>query len=209
MTVRSTNGTRWSDPIETVPAPTAAAVETDWSGWQHWLDSYLNIERKKARDTFAEVYEALGNACIELHDEIERVEQQVAELVGAVSVLKGLGPPPGIRFRGDYDASTDYSIHDIVAKNGSSFVALRDRPGVCPGEHWQLLAGKGDRGRAGPSGPCGMTCDRGEPAPLVKGWLINKTEFTVAPVLSSGEVGVALELRALFQEFLDQTRAGG
>src|SRR6516225_9421114 len=86
MTTRSTSGDglQWAESVHTPVAP--GAIETDWSGWQSWLDSYLNIERKKARDTFAEVYEALGNACIELHDEIERVEQQVAELRGAMDV---------------------------------------------------------------------------------------------------------------------------
>jgi hypothetical protein len=55
-----------------------------------------------------------------------------------------------------------------------------------------------------------MTGGRGEraPAPAIKHWVVNKEKFTAMPVLSDGTVGAALELRGLFQEFLDQTRAG-
>jgi hypothetical protein len=56
-----------------------------------------------------------------------------------------------------FDAAAEYLAHDVVGHNGSSFVALRDRPGACPGENWQLLASKGDRGERGGRGPRGMT----------------------------------------------------
>jgi hypothetical protein len=201
MTTRSTNGDGlvWSEPTE--------KAETDWSGWEAWLQSHLAVERNKNGEIFDDLHEALEFTRGDLYKGIERLEREVAELAGAIGVLKGLGPPPGIRFRGSYDPNVDYSIHDIVAKNGSSFVALRDRPGVCPGEHWQLLAGKGDRGQVGP-GPRGQTGARGEPAPKIKTWVIDKRKFTASAVLSDGTVSPAIELRALFQEFLDQTRAG-
>jgi hypothetical protein len=207
MTTRSTSGDglQWAESVHTPVAP--GAIETDWSGWQSWLDSYLNIERKKARDTFAEVYEALGNACIELHDEIERVEQQVAELRGAMDVMRSLGHA-GLRMRGKFDAAADYLAHDVVTHNGSSFVAKRDKPGTCPGEGWELLASKGDRGERGERGPRGQIGHRGQPAPAIKHWLISKEKFTASPILSDGTIGKPLELKGLFQEFLDQTRAG-
>jgi hypothetical protein len=44
-----------------------------------------------------------------------------------------------------------------VALNGSSFVALKDRPGDCPGDGWQLLASAGKRGERGLRGPIGDT----------------------------------------------------
>ena len=53
-----------------------------------------------------------------------------------------------------------------------------------------------------------MTGGRGERAPEIKGWLVNKAKFTAAPILTDGSVGAPLELKSLFQEFLDQTRAG-
>jgi hypothetical protein len=204
MVTRSTNGDGLlrSDPVHT---PVPAVAETDpWAGWERWLQGHLDIER----DVTVEIIgETLGITRADLLKMIEPLQREVAELSGAIGVLKGLGPPPGIRFRGSYDPNADYSTHDIVAKYGSSFVALRDRPGVCPGEHWQLLAGKGERGRAGPSGPRGMTGGRGERAAVIKHWLVDKQNFTASPILSDGTVGAALELRGLFQEFLHQVRS--
>jgi hypothetical protein len=114
----------------------------------------------------------------------------------------------GLRIRGSFDAAGEYLAHDVVEQNGSSFVAKRDRPGACPGEGWELLASKGSRGERGGPGPRGMTGGRGERAPEIKGWLVNKAEFTASPILTDGSVGAPLELKSLFQELLDQTRAG-
>jgi hypothetical protein len=208
MTTSSTNGdgTHWSEPRET---PAAVVAANGWEGWETWLRSHLDIERDLTVEVVGEVVAALR---VEIADAVEKrvapLAREIAELVGAVGVLKGLGPPPGIRFRGSYVSDADYSIHDIVAKNGSSFVALRDRPGVCPGEHWQLVASKGNRGERGVPGPRGQVGGRGERAPGIKAWLIDKTKFTASPILADGSIGVPLELKGLFQEFLDQTRAG-
>lgn len=57
----------------------------------------------------------------------------------------------GVSVRGTYDPNVNYHQHDIVARNNSSFIALRDGPGDCPGPDWQLLAGQGKRGRDGGS----------------------------------------------------------
>jgi hypothetical protein len=46
-----------------------------------------------------------------------------------------------------------------VLVNGSSFVALRDSPGTCPGSGWQLMAASGRDGKDGQRGPRG---ERGE-----------------------------------------------
>ena len=208
MTVRSTNGTRWSDPIET-PAP-VAQVETDWSGWEEWLQSHLAIERTENGKIFDDIYEGFKGfefTRSDLYKGLERLEREVAELRGAMNVMRSLGHA-GLRLRGAFDAAAEYLAHDVVVRNGSSFVALRDRPGACPGEHWQLVASKGNRGERGVPGPRGQVGGRGEPAPTIKTWLVDKTKFTASPVLSDGTVGAALELKGLFQEFLDQTRAG-
>ncbi|WP_152535814.1 hypothetical protein [Bradyrhizobium sp. Ai1a-2] len=61
------------------------------------------------------------------------------------------------RPRGTYDPSKDYKRLDITMLNGSSFVALRDDPGPCPGENWQLVASAGKRGQQGPKGERGPT----------------------------------------------------
>jgi hypothetical protein len=65
---------------------------------------------------------------------------------------------------GTYQPETVYRQLDIVMLNGSSFVALADEPGACPGDGWQLLAGVGKRGQQGDRGGPGA---RGEAGPAV------------------------------------------
>jgi hypothetical protein len=54
--------------------------------------------------------------------------------------------------RGTYDEAIAYRRLDVVALNGGSFIALRDDPGPCPGEGWQLLASRGKAGKPGDPG---------------------------------------------------------
>jgi hypothetical protein len=67
--------------------------------------------------------------------------------------------PPAIR--GTYDPNKIFLQHDLVIKNGGSFIARRDGAGVCPGPDWQQLTqpgktgAKGERGFAGARGPQG------------------------------------------------------
>jgi hypothetical protein len=56
---------------------------------------------------------------------------------------------------GTFDAHEHYRMLDTVALNGASFIAKHDNPGPCPGEGWQLLAQKGQRGVAGDKGERG------------------------------------------------------
>ena len=53
---------------------------------------------------------------------------------------------------GNYSAEKDYRCLDIVALDGSSFIACCDFPGKCPGKEWQLLAGVGPPGPQDPQG---------------------------------------------------------
>jgi len=50
--------------------------------------------------------------------------------------------------RGTYSADGEYMALDVVAMNGSSFVAKIDDPGACPGDGWQLVASRGGKGDA-------------------------------------------------------------
>jgi chitodextrinase len=72
---------------------------------------------------------------------------------------------------GTHGAEKKYRCLDIVARDGSSFIARRDFPGVCPGEDWQLLAGAGRSGPQGPQGEKGESVV-GPPGklPAVKRW---------------------------------------
>jgi hypothetical protein len=60
-----------------------------------------------------------------------------------------------ITIRGLWKAADRYRALDVVALNGSSFVARIDEPGQCPGDGWQLIAAQGNRGKAGERGPKG------------------------------------------------------
>ena len=57
-----------------------------------------------------------------------------------------------ITVRGTFDETANYRRLDVVARNGGSFVALKDAPGSCPGPGWQLIASQGRRGVAGEKG---------------------------------------------------------
>jgi hypothetical protein len=87
------------------------------------------------------------------------------------------------RPRGTYDPSKDYRQLDIAMLNGSSFVALCDDPGPCPGENWQLVASAGKRGQQGVKG------ERGPIGPLA-----------IAPRIASSEIDAAYNLTLLYAD---------
>ena len=69
----------------------------------------------------------------------------------------------GITWRGPWAAATGYHVHDAVAFQGSSYLAVKASLGKTPGGNpsdWAVLAqaGKvGSPGAAGPQGPAGRT----------------------------------------------------
>lgn len=71
----------------------------------------------------------------------------------AVVAAKGDRGDPGAspKVRGTYNADEEYRALDVVALDGSSFIARHDEPGPCPGEGWQLVASRGGRGKPGDS----------------------------------------------------------
>jgi hypothetical protein len=114
----------------------------------------------------------------------------------------------GFVVRGTYDSDAEYHYLDVVALNGSSFVALKNSPSLCPGDDWQLLASRGSRGHRGESGERGIMGMRGEPglgAPLIRAWEIDRARYTATPIMSDGSRGPTLELRALYEQFLLET----
>jgi hypothetical protein len=91
--------------------------------------------------------------------------------------------------------------------NGSSFVALKDAPGPCPGSDWHLLASRGSRGSRGPVGLGGARGEPGQDAPMIVDWYIDKATYRATPVMSNGKLGAPLEMRDLFQQFLLETQS--
>jgi hypothetical protein len=70
------------------------------------------------------------------------------------------GRTPAVK--GTWEAGEAYEALDVVMCEGSSFIALCDAPGACPGDDWQIFA---RRGRAGPPGDAGPIGQRGYPGP--------------------------------------------
>ena len=79
------NNMQVTEPIVT------RAPEPDWSGWENWLRSHLDIQREIMTEAFGE---ALGSTCQELRDRISALELKLAELTGAIDILRGTTPPP-------------------------------------------------------------------------------------------------------------------
>ena len=79
------NNMQVTEPIVT------RAPEPDWSGWENWLRSHLDIQREVMTEAFGE---ALGLTCQELRDRISALELKLAELTGAIDILRGTTTPP-------------------------------------------------------------------------------------------------------------------
>src|SRR5262249_42311042 len=63
------------------------------------------------------------------------------------------GTSPSVR--GAFNVYKKYAQLDVVEYDGTSYVARRDNPGVCPGDGWQSLSRSGHRGPAGERGAQG------------------------------------------------------
>ena len=115
------------------------ASEPDWSSWEKWLRSHLDIEREFMIEVFGE---ALG---IELRDRISPLELKLAELTGAIDILRGLQPPPPAKFQTICAWKPD-TIHyegAIVAFAGGTWQAQRDTARVPGAQDWVCLASAG------------------------------------------------------------------
>jgi hypothetical protein len=184
------------------PSCMETGEQDQWRGWNLWLKNNLLIERDLLLRAFGE---ALGELEAKRDAEIRKLELKLAECAGAVDVLR---TGKTMRVRGTFNVNAEYKQFDIVAVDGSSFIALEDRPGRCPGEHWQLLASAGKRGGRGPVGPKG---EQGEPGlsapamPYFKGFHADPKTYTLSIITSDGHVH-ALSLRGLFQQFFNETR---
>jgi hypothetical protein len=111
--------------------------------------------------------------------------------------------------RGTFNETADYRRLDVVALNGGSFVALKDKPGPCPGSGWQLIASQGKRGIAGERGERGSPGPRGDAGAsgaTICDWKIDRARYLAMPVMSDGRDGPQLELRGLFEQFFSEVR---
>lgn len=99
----------------------------------------------------------------------ERGEQGIpGEGIQGPSGEQGIPGPVGeageagrsIAVAGTWRPHATYAALTVVARDGGSFIALRDDPGPCPGEGWQLMT---RQGKAGPPGPKGERGEKGNP----------------------------------------------
>jgi hypothetical protein len=117
--------------------------------------------------------------------------------------------------RGLWQADGVYQALDLVSLNGSSFIAKHDKPGICPGEGWQLIVSQGKQGKPGEQGPQGLPGEKGARGDRgadgrnleLTSWHIDHKSYVITPLLSDGKRGPSLNLRALFQQFLDEMQS--
>jgi hypothetical protein len=64
---------------------------------------------------------------------------------------------------------------------------------------------KGERGEPGKVGQSGRKGERGPSGPAIEEWRIAREHFCAIPFLSDGTSGAKLNLRALFEEYQNQT----
>jgi hypothetical protein len=147
---------------------------TGADGWENFVQSAILQERDYFVDLLTEV--------------VARLQREVRDETKAM-----LDQALATRVRGTFTPTASYVRGDMVALDGGSFVARRDKPGPCPGDGWQLMAKQGQRGIAGPEGK------RGPPGNIITGWILDRGNFRVTPRLSDGSLGPALELRELFE----------
>jgi hypothetical protein len=201
----------YTEPVYTeragaaIAAPTSAdGQETDWSGWQRWLDGWLAIERQAIAETIAE---ALNELEAKRDQQVRELELKLAELTGALGVLRRGG---AMRVCGTYSEGTRYEQHDLVAVDGSSFIAREDNPGRCPGAGWQLLASAGRRGARGFPGPNGERGEPGENATAEAGFMalhLDRKTYTIFLSTTDGRIH-ELSLRGLFEQFVSDMQGG-
>lgn len=98
------------------------------------------------------------------------------------------GPPAYVgEAKGLFDPEAEYCARDVVALNGSAFMAKADNPGECPGDGWMLLAQKGKRGEKGDRGERGMEGKSGKDGAQPIALTIDRESMEFRMILDSGE----------------------
>ena len=101
-------------------------------------------------------------------------------------------PQPGGRAMGLHDPAATYFAMDVVAHNGSTWIAKRDDPGELPGDGW-MLGAKGSRGKPG---------ERGRDGIHVRS--ISVAGYCLALQLSDGKT-LSVNMRPMLERFMRET----
>jgi hypothetical protein len=128
-----------------VASPAPVIDEEYQAGWDRWLQGHIEIERGHLIAVLGEEFAAIGLRSEKQLGQIAALELKLAELTGAVDVLRGKEPPPPAKFprAKAWREDTVYHDGDIVAFAGGTYQARRDTARV-PGEKdWVCLATAG------------------------------------------------------------------
>jgi len=112
-----------------------------------------------------------------------------------------------VTVRGAFAVHKKYTRFDVIEYDGSSFVAIRDNPGIPGDDGWQLVSRSGRRGPAGEVGPRGRKGEKGEKgdSPEIVSWHLERKTYRAFPVFADGKMGPELNLRPLFEQFVEET----
>jgi hypothetical protein len=196
MVARGADGIFRTEPHETHSNGGALPVTADdGQDWWTWVQDALDKERAALGPWIErQLGMFLSEWVTPLERQIKELELRLATLTGAIDVLRGRGAPGSFNVKGTFIADAVYLANDVVAFNGSSFVALKDRPGACPGDGWQLLASagkRGARGERGLQGPCGKVR-----------WLGLDTEKMTIKIMHSDGGTSVIPLRGIFSDVM-------
>jgi hypothetical protein len=144
------NALQCTQPV-TSPAP--STDEEYCAGWERWLRGHLDIERGHLIAVLGEEFAATRNELLDrIEPQLEKqlgkisaLELKLAQLSGAVDVLRGKEPPLPAKFPRvkAWKEDTVYYEGDVVAFAGGTYQARRDTVRV-PGEKdWVCLATAG------------------------------------------------------------------
>ncbi len=203
----------------------------DRDSWNAWADERINAALEQHQNFVTEVTgAALGEISAGLREEFRKELEtatgklgvELRELIAAFGTefarlqtefarrgSQALATETGgLHLRGAFRSDQDYDRLDIVTIEGSSYIARQDGPGPCPGNGWRILACAGPTGPQGPKGehglpgPTGRIGLQGKPGTSINGWRIEPASYSVYPIISDDKPGPALELRALFEQFI-------
>jgi hypothetical protein len=96
------------------------------------MREYVKKERRDLVDQINKAIDNIAKAIFKTEDDVLNVRGEITK---------------GLEFRGPLDSQATYTKNNVVMVNGSSFIAVKDNPGQCPGDGWKLLAAAGKRGR--------------------------------------------------------------
>ena len=99
--------------------------------------------------------ETVGTLIGEMIEELRRELENKMQVSLRIAILEQRGLVPHVK--GVWQETENYSALDICMKDGTAWIAKYSNAGPLPGEGWQILSCKGERGKPGPIGPRGET----------------------------------------------------